>query len=457
MSGSSSASGSYLRSRLGLGTVVALLTAAQGIATIWAKSERWVGHWPSSSAVVAWAGLWGSCIAAGAVAWAVAAPRRGGYLSMLVASSRSRSRIYRPALLSVTVGSLVGYLAVVGYVVAMTAPRATEGGLDPLELLPLLAWVVMSVGIGATLGTVVPAPVVAPVVAAVVPYVIYMGAMYVDSSIDRAVLYDLSIIDNSAREYLRLPVELLVLRSALWLALGAALVTWMLGRGRVASVLAVVAGFAAAGGLVTANTRLPVPEAYAVVCADGAPRVCVDRAHDHLLPEYRDRVVAGLTPLGALRLDEATVVQSQELFDHATRFAGQAPPPVGTRIVVPVAKRNTAPAHEIDPERFEAHLGFGIFVAPCRTVRADQGRTTRSVTPGRRTSFVLYHWWLTERGLPTDGSNYPGEIGTQALLAEDAGLAEDARRFADLSDDDRAAWFGRHRDAVLTCQAGEPA
>ena len=170
-------SGTFVRSRLVLAGGVALVTAVQGIATIASKSERWVGHWPSTSAAVGWATLWGACIAAGATAWVVAAPRRDRYHPFVLASSRPQSQIYRGGLLSVTAGSLVGYGTVTGYAIWMTGVRASVGGPDVLELLTAFAAVPMAVGIGAAVGKVIPAA-LAPVVAAVAPYVIYMCLLY---------------------------------------------------------------------------------------------------------------------------------------------------------------------------------------------------------------------------------------------------------------------------------------
>ncbi|HWH00972.1 MAG TPA: hypothetical protein VNV66_17055 [Pilimelia sp.] len=426
------------------------MTTLQGIVTVAAKSERWVGHWPNSSAVVGWATLWGACLAAGVAAWVVAAPRKGQYSQMLATASRPQGQVYGLALAAVGGGSLTGYLAVLGYVVQRTAPHATEGSLAVAELLPVAAWVVMAVGLGAAVGKLAP-PMLAPILAALGPYLVYMWAIYADVYANRTFFSDLLAMDDSARDYLRLPTELLVAKAVMWACVGAALLLWVLRMRRASYVSTVAAGVAAAAAFLVAGVRVDVPRAYEAVCWSGAPRVCVDRAHHHIGQQYRRHVVAALGRLGAEMSTGVTVMQSAELFALAEKFTGTgdtAPTPV--RLVVPVASRNTSPAHEIDPDRLTADTGFAVFLAPCLSHRAEQGHA--GTQTGQRAAVALYHWWLSMHGLPTDGSNYPGEVATGPALAENPALAEFARQFGAMSDDSRVAWLAKRRPALLSCR-----
>jgi hypothetical protein len=442
----------YLRSRTAVYVVVALITAGAGIATIHGKSERWVGHWPSSSAVVGWATLWGACVAAAAAAWIVAAPRRNSYQDTLDASSRSKARTYGPGLAAVAAASLTGSLGVFCFVLAATTPDAVRGGPDMFELLPILGWVAMPVGLGATLGRYLP-PILAPVVAAVTPYFVYMWSVYTDIYINRPFLGDLLAMDDVSRDYLRIPVDLLIAKSVLWLAGGGALLAFFVSARRWAYGLAIACGLATAVAFQVAGARVEVPEEYAVVCLGEIPRVCVDRAHDHLADEYRDRIVAGLARAEGLDLSDVTIVQSVELFEFSANYAGTKEDPSQVQIVVPIAKRNTTPAHEIDGRTFPAYLGYGLFLTPC--LSGSQNRGAAPSTEAQRTATMLYDWWLTQHSLPRNGANFPGEVATEYIRTEDSTFAAEASAFKKMSDAERAAWFAQNQNSVFSCEAGQ--
>jgi hypothetical protein len=333
----------------------------------------------------------------------------------------------------------------------MTAPRATHGFLNVLELVPTVAWVVMSVGLGTLSGSLISTG-ISPIVAAVMPYFIYMWAVYSDVYIDRTLFGDLLVFDDSSRDYLRVPVELLAFRSILWIALGVALIGWILKANRAAFRAAIVAAFALAGALVVAGVRVPAPNEYAATCLGSAPRVCVDRAHDHLEKQYRDLIVSALPPLQGLGISEATFVQSRGLFAESTRYAGTSGGADGMQIVIPLAKRNTEPAHQIDGNHFPAYFGSAIFLSPCQQL-GDASEQPSLVNPGRDAAIVLYGWWLTQSGLPSDGSNYPGELAPQFSLSENASLAAALKKFSSLSNTERSAWFAERRNQIFSCTA----
>jgi hypothetical protein len=396
--------------------------------------------------------MWGACIAAGAAAWVVAAPRRHQYHEMLLASARQQMRVYLGGLLAVAVGSLAGYAVIFAWAAWTTAPRATHGGLNAVELLATLASIPMAVGIGAAAGRYVP-PTVAPVIAGVTPFVTYVCLTYAEVYSANVVFTDFLWADQVDRTYLRLPSELLLSRAMFWAFLGVALLCWLFRANRTAYSLALAAGMAGSVMLLTAGVRADARSEYAAICVDGRPRVCVDRAHLHLLHEYRRQVLAGLSEIRGLDLSERTIVQDSTLFENSLKFTGSAPENEPARqLVVPIVKRNTAPAHEIAAATFRAQLGFAIFLLPCLKATDGSVRPQRT-EEGIATATILYHWWLTVSGLPTDGSNYPGEPSVGSALSEDAGLANEARQFIGMPLEDRATWFSLHRDQVMTCTA----
>lgn len=423
------ARGSFLRSPLIIGVALAVVIAAQGVLEAALNSEEWVGNWRTTSSVLHYATLWGGCFTAVAAAWVVASPRRHRYSAMLNAASRPAWQIYLRALLAVIGGSVAGYVLVAGYAAMATRGSATHGGLDVLEMVPALGWTMAGVGFGAIAGRLV-AAFVAPAAAAIVPYLLTAAGMSVDFASGRTFFGDLFGLDDSARDYLRVPAELLACKSLLWILLGAAALAWILRSGRTAYALVLVAGFAAAGSFLVAGVRYDVASEHAAACLGGGPRVCTDRAHDHLLPEYQELVRGQLQHLDGISLDGYTVVQSPDLIADARQ------------VTVEIAQGYTSPAHEIDRRVFAARFGTGLFLTRCLD------------TPAGARSIMLYRWWLLHNELPTDGSNYIGEMNVDYALSEDPTLAQRAQQFAAMSDADRGAWLRRNERNILTCAPG---
>jgi hypothetical protein len=340
------------------------------------------------------------------------------------------------------------------YATSMTAGRATQGRPDVLELLTTLAAVPMAVGLGAAIGRMLPAA-LAPVVAALAPYVIYMGLIYANIRSNHVVFMDLLLVDQVDRTYLRLPVALVAARPLFWAAVGVALLSWTFAANRLAYGVTILAGFAASVVLLAAGVRIPAAAEYKVFCVDNRPRVCVDAAHHHLLNEYRDRIVDGLAKIRGLDMSDATIVLREDLFVNSAKYTGSAPDSTPSRqIVVPVIKRNTALAHEIDGRTLATNLGFAIFMSACLAVPQGSGRQVRT-DAGLKTATILYHWWLTLNNLPTNRTNYVGEFNVASLVT-DAGLTHATQQFAALSDNERAVWFAEQDEQILSCTALPP-
>lgn len=336
------------------------------------------------------------------------------------------------------------------YVVALTGPRATHGRLNPIELLTVVAAVPLAVGLGAAAGRWIPVR-LAPIVAAIAPYGLYISFEYADVYLNQTAFSDLVLADQTDRDYLRLPVELLVARPVFWTAAGLGLAGWALLAHRAAYALTVAAGIGAAVALPTAGVRITVPDAYAVTCLDGRPVVCVDRAHDHMAQAYQDLVAVDVAAIPGFDVSNVTVAQSETLFQASREQAGTAPVVPSALLVIPIVKGNTSPAHEIDRRSFHAHLGQAVFLAPCTTL-ASAGPQS-SGDDGRQAGVILYAWWLASQGLPSDGSNFPGELSVDSVLADDPALRAAAQRFEELTDAQRAAWVAENQDAILSCRA----
>jgi hypothetical protein len=443
------ARGSFLRSPLLAGVAIAVIVGAQGVAEAAFNSEMWLGSWRETSVVLKYATLWGACITAAAAAWMMAMPRRNRHTAMLPAAARSPVRIYAAPLVAVIGGSLAGYAMVFAYAARMTAGAATHGELNVWELLPAVGWTCAGFGFGVVAGRFLPA-VVAPVAAAIVPYLLPAVGTAFDFSVDRTFFDDLFGLDDSTRDYMRVPTELLVGKSLLWIILGGAALAWVLRCRRQAYALAVVAGFAAAICFLVAGVRYDITQEYAVECLGSAPKVCTDRAHDHLLPQYRRLVGEQLGQLDGLSWDRYTVTQGSGLFELARHFTGTAPDAGAGQIVAEIANGYTSPAHKIDEHAFVAHFGFGLFVTPCYATL----RNGSVPADAESRSTVLYYWWLTRNNLPTDGTNYTGEMNLDYALADDPSLAPRVRQFTAMSGADRAAWWQRNARSILTCASG---
>jgi hypothetical protein len=444
------ARGSFLRSPFAVGLVLGVVIAAQGVLEAALNAEEWTGNWRTTSTSLRYATLWGACITAAATAWVIAAPRRHRYAAMLTVSSRPAWRVYRPALTAVIGGSVAGYVVVAAYAVLTTRAVATHGSLDVAELLPALGWTMAGVGFGALAGRFLP-PVVAPVAAPIMPYLLPAVGMSVDFSTGRTFFGDLFALDDSARDYLRVPAELLISKSVLWILLGVAALAWALRNSRQAYPVTVLAGFAAAASFLVAGVRYDVPAEYAVTCLGNDPRVCTDRAHDHLLPQYQRLVRQQLDHLGGLSLAGYTVVQSSTMTADAQRFTGRLPDLGAGQVVVEIADGYASPAHRIDRRAFTARFGAGLFVTPCLNGPPQDGT---SLTDAAARSIMLYRWWLQSNNMPTNGSNFIGEVNVDYAVSEDSDLTQRAQQFAALPDAERAAWLGRNGQSVLSCSPG---
>ncbi|TDB79060.1 hypothetical protein [Micromonospora sp. KC721] len=430
-----------------VGLAVAVVTALQGIVVVATKSERWSGHWPSASAAVGWAALWGCCVVAASTAWVVASARRHHFEYLIQTASRSHFAVYRAPLLMVALGSVMGYTAVLGYIVAITASRATHGRLNVVELAGTLASVLLGVGLGAVVGRVAPTR-LAPITAAVVPYVIYMLLIYGDAYSGNILFADISFTDQIDRTYLRLPVELLLGRAVFWAALGTALLAWALLATRAAYTAVLVASFGLSAVLVTAGTRSEEQTEYRAVCFAGSPTICVDRAHQHLADEYVGRVRANADAMVGTDFATTTVVATESLEQELRQHRS----PSSVRVMlVPIVKRSTSPAHEINPRALDASFGAAVFLHPCQ--RLGAGDTDAGITAGARMALTLYSWWLTTRGISLDGSNYPGEPDIQLLAATDPAIGATQQTFSRLSASAQIAWITTNQDGIRNCRA----
>ncbi len=422
------------------GVAVAALTAVQGIVVVAAKSERWAGNWASTSAALGWATIWGCCIISAATAWLISAARRNHYEHLITSSSRSPFAIYRAPLSAVAAGGFLGYAVVLVHLALTTGPRATHGTLSPIEVAGAVASVFLAIGVGSIIGRGVPAR-LAPVAAAIAPYVVYTGLAYAEAYSGNAFFSDLSLSDLVDRTYLRLPPELLLGRAVFWAAGGLALILLSLKAGRAACTAALIASFGLSAVMLTAGTRFEKSAEFEAVCFAGSPKICVDRAHAHLADQYVSRIRTNVAVISGLDLSATSVTPIDRL------AAGGGP----AVLMVPIVKRNTSPAHEIDTKSLDAAFGAALFLDPCLREAPESAET--QLTDGFRTAVTLYFWWLNARDLPLDGSNYPGEMDVRLIMEQDPELKTAVGKFERLSPSGQRSWIAENQGRISGCQA----
>ncbi|WP_203335512.1 hypothetical protein [Nocardioides limicola] len=411
-----------------------MTTAVQGVVMLSATSETWVGHWPSTSAVVGLAAVFGSSISAAAAAWVAATPRHLDFVDLLATASRPPARVYAAGLASVVMGSATGYFLVTAYATVMTAPLATHGRLNLWEVAPLFATVPLAAAVGFLAGRVLP-PLMAPVVAAAALYAANILVHLVDMSTSTRFASELVPYDETDRNYLAVATELLALKATVGIAVGVALLAFLLGARPVSWGAAVLGSAALAGVLLIAGAREDVVDAYEAICTESAPIACVDRAHDHLLDDYQAMLGDQLDQLPGLDTTRVRFVQDPYLRQRSAAITGKTLDwSTDTLVVAPISKRNTEPAHQLDARRFTAEFGRSLFHAHC--VPAGES---------------LYLWWLDVNGLPSDGSNFPGEGPVDSLVAHDTELAQAYAQFLALTPRERKAWFAEHGAQLLAC------
>lgn len=423
-----------------VGVAVTALIAVQGIVVVAAKSERWAGNWASTSAALGWATIWGCCIISAATAWLISTARRNHYEHLITSSSRSPFAIYRAPLATVTAGGVLGYAVVLVYLALTTGPKATHGRLSPIEMAGATASVALALGLGSIIGRSVPAR-LAPIAAAIAPYVVYTGLTYFEAYSGNALFSDLSLSDLVDRTYLSLPPELLLGRAVFWAAGGLALVLLSLKASRVAYTAALIASFGLSAVMLTAGTRFERSAEFEAVCFAGSPEICVDRAHEHLADQYVSRIRTNAVAIPGLDLSGTSVTPIDRL------AAGGGP----AVLLVPIVKRNTSPAHEIETKSLDAAFGAALFLDPCLREATENAET--QLTDGFRTAVTLYLWWLKARALPVDGSNYPGEMDVRSILEQDPELETAVAKFGRLSPSGQTSWVAENQGRISGCQA----
>ncbi|MFG1955390.1 hypothetical protein, partial [Micromonospora sp. NPDC048830] len=282
----------------------------------------------------------------------------------------------------------------------------------------------------------------------------YMLLVYVDVYVSQGIFTDFPMSDQVDRTYLRIPVETLAGRALFWAALGGALIAWTMRSGRHAYSLLLLAGFACSAVLLTAGARTEAVGEYEAVCIESQPRVCVDRAHDHLGTEYQRRIRENLAALRGIDMSSVTFVPAPDLFELSRRYSGSMPS--AQRILtVPLIDGRTSPAHRIGGASFDASFGFSVFLAPC--LQGD-GPTAGQPTGshGTRAAFVLYDWWLGVRDLARDGTNFPGELKVQSILAEDPGMSKASEAFAQMDEGRREEFLRSHQADLANCRGSLP-
>ncbi|MEU4562190.1 hypothetical protein AB0F72_27720 [Actinoplanes sp. NPDC023936] len=359
-----------LEFRRGTGALLAAVVAVGGILLsliTWANPDStgpWSASGPGILSGLMTAGILLGPLVAAAGAWVGSRERRLRVDELLTVVSRPRWQRDLTAVAALVVAVTAGLIPVLAVIAAPVFPALSYGGgrWPLLGLLALLEFLTcLSIGFAA--GRLLPYRWTAPIVALVV-YVAAVVPVYTKSSIGQLVPMTLPGGDG---QRLRLTVGV---QAAVWfLACIVALLTLAGARRRAWALLPAVLAVAMAvplstlpyrfnGNSYTAAWTEPDPVALTLVCTDDAPKVCVQRVHEALLPAVTQvvRPVLAELPAGSFVAEEFIVDPD----------AGR-PPYVPGRATIPFLEGRTASfsADLRDREWLRTQMVEYLFTAWC--------------------------------------------------------------------------------------------
>ncbi|MCF3965048.1 hypothetical protein [Streptomyces fuscigenes] len=378
----------------------ALLIAAAGAIVLHATPGRWSAGWMALVTVQREYLAVLSPLATAAGAWQSYREHRADVAELFAAAPLPRARRVVPTLAATALAAVAAYLAAL----LAAAPRIASTA----RYLPPAAFAVVAVGLvamvasiwlGLAVGRLVPALATAPALA-VVDYALLLfaphalpdgGETAAFSPMGASLFSDYDTVGGGVSA-----------AQALWTAAlaAAAVVLFAVRRRRnaLAALLPVAAGAVAAAlvvptGAAYARSTLD-PAAQRLVCTPDAPRVCVSRAHEGLLPEVVPRARHALSLLAG-----TPVVQAHE--DTTTFSPPTAPRPrADTALLRITVGRDGRLAH---PESLEPSLLTDVFTGPghCGDARDFEAATAAA-------------YWLLDRepaaGPDGTGAPDPGAV-----------------------------------------------
>ncbi|MET0417783.1 MAG: hypothetical protein ABW022_17385 [Actinoplanes sp.] len=307
--------------------------------------------------------LWPLALAAGA--WQASRERRANVAELFASTPRPRAHRTVPTLGAMAAAVVAGYLAM-----------GIAGGLwivGTAEYLPLSIFAVTAVGalaliaaawLGLAIGRLLPWPVTAPALG-----VAGLGLLLLIPGATRprgwlALVFSPIYEMNMPDAYTTVPGRVSAAQ-AIWLGALAFTAVLLFASGswrlRVAALLPVVAGAALAIAVMPHQNRSVIaaidPVAKELVCADGAPRVCVSRVHAGLLPEVTAPAREGLALLA--KLPGAPT----EVNEDTTTYVPDVYPPWRTDVVLLRVKAGQD-GHLAERDQVPAEVVRGAFASP---------------------------------------------------------------------------------------------
>ncbi|MGA5299806.1 hypothetical protein ACPCHT_07750 [Nucisporomicrobium flavum] len=319
--------GIEVRRSAALGTVLVLLVA--GGILLYAAPQRWAASWMALAMAEReyLVLLWPLALAAGA--WQARREHRSHVAELFASTARPQVQRMVPVLGAMAIAAAAAYLLV--------AAAGLPWIIDTAHYLPARAFLVLAVGVlamiggvwlGLAVGRLVPSMVTAPVLA--VAGIAFLMLLPVATghrnwlSLVFSPMYGMGQYTDYQTVGARVSVA-----QVIWLIAFAVAAAVLLASGgwrtRVAALLPVTLGAALALAVVPRGEFVDNPTdtvAQELVCADGAPRVCVSRVHAGLLSEVVPPARQALAALAKLP-DPPTAVHE----DTTTYYPSWSPAP----------------------------------------------------------------------------------------------------------------------------------
>lgn len=443
----------FLEVRPRHGILAALTVAVAALAGYAARWDSWLGVWSETDQHVATSLILTAPVAAAVGAFFGGAARRNGIDERRRVAGRSvwqvQSRaVAEPAAwvaLGLALGTVPAWIA--------TALVAVDGGPNPVLTLAHVGTLVAVTAVGYQVGGRLPWFLGAPVAAAV----LYIGLGVLTFNAD-TLLVALTPFDDRWATFERPLAWILLAQTVLWLTVFAAVVAHRARRPLARFGLLVgVAALAAPLVYVAPATRGPIAEATTQQCeAVGALTLCLPRAKEVVRPQVTPEYEQAVTVLRGLLSDKVTVLDDEAAglspaIDRHLASVAEREALGGAQVILLSSAGDISAYTRISRNSLHVYLLHHL-VGASKWERTDEagldgpgdGDLRRAALP----SDVLHRWYLTEVGVPFDES-----AGLDSTMLDDGSVNYGDRSelldcFAALEPENRADWFGKHRDSV---------
>lgn len=407
--------------RRGIGPAVGAATLAALLFAAYEKADDWLTGWSDTADMLRTAGLLlGAPLAAAAACWQGGRERRRGTEELLATAARAHLRRTLLAAAPAILWPVAGYLLTAAVCLTVTWRYASYGS-PYASLIAADATAIAAIAaLGFLAGRLVPwrlaPPLAAFVVFAVDPFVANQDSSVAWLSPGKEHIYSWDR-----------PVWWFGPASMVWTAglAAAALLAYAARRRARALALAPLAAAATAAVLIVQTgdgVWRPDPASAALVCDDGAPRVCVTRAHSRMLPDASAALAGLAAKLRTIPNAPTRIVES--LDDSEVRRTDA--PLSGLEYYF---RRNEI----VEPEMFAANAALGATTAPSCPGVSDEDRYNDL-------SQAVAEWLAPiPRPEPPVGQDAPG-------------YTRDLERLKAMPDRERTRWLGSYFAAARSCR-----